>query len=58
MADIESMFQAVKASWITRIINADIDDKWAVIPKYYLSMFGDENLILKTKLITLNQVPF
>jgi hypothetical protein len=50
MVDMESMFKAVKASWITRIINADIDDKWAVIPKYYLSMFGDENLILRTNI--------
>jgi hypothetical protein len=54
MIDVTSQFKALslKASWANRIANASERDLWAVIPKSYISKFGDDSFILKSSLTT------
>ena len=47
MIDIESHFEAIKASWVSRIVNAGEDDIWSFIPKSVVNMYGENHLILK-----------
>jgi len=48
MVDIRSQFSAIKASWACRIMNAPDDHLWSYLPKWYISKFGSDFLILKT----------
>jgi hypothetical protein len=52
MIDVTSQFKALKASWANRIANASERDLWAVIPKSFISKFGDDSFILKSSLTT------
>ncbi len=44
MMDIESHFEAIKASWIKHYDGMDND--WAILMKHYINSFGMNNLIL------------
>ena len=45
MIDVKSYFKALIAKWALYLLNSK-DDKWAIIPKFYLNQFGDNLLIL------------
>ncbi len=51
MIDIQSMFDAVKAAWIPRLVNAEEDDLWNMIAKYYLRYNMYDNFILKCNFV-------
>ncbi len=48
MIDVMSQFNALKASWVGRIISAPNEHLWSYLPKQYLSKFGEDYYILKT----------
>ncbi len=48
MIDVRSHINAIKASWVCRIVNAPENHLWAYLPKFYLSKFGHDFFILKT----------
>ncbi len=58
MIDIRSQFEAIKASWISRILNSGENDAWSIIPKSILSKFGEHNLILKMNFQKEDEFPY
>ena len=47
MTDLESFFDSLKVTWVSRILNATAEDQWASVAKKYIKSLGPENLILK-----------
>jgi len=45
LINIEAHFQALKASWVPRLLN-HTNDAWTCIPQYYLNLFGPNLMIL------------
>ncbi len=54
MIDIQSMFDAVKAAWVPRLVNAEKDDLWNIIAQYYLRYDQYDNYILKCNFVCKN----
>ena len=62
MVDVESLFESVKASWIPRILNADVNDVWTTVCRYYLdseftNLYFKLNFTVIGKLSMLEKVP-
>ncbi len=51
MIDIQSMFDAVKAAWVPRLVKAEENDLWNMIAKYYLRYDMYDNYILKCNFV-------
>ena len=58
MIDIKSHFEAIKASWVSRILNSNIKSSWSIIPKYTISKYGPENIIIKLTFQNEKQFPY
>ena len=57
MIDLKSQISAMRASWASRIVTAPADSLWSYLLKYYLSIFGDDYLILKTTIVNKTMFP-
>ena len=53
MIDIRAHFNAIKAAWVPRIINAPHDHMWSLLPKQYFSTFGNNYVIVKSTFTSL-----
>ena len=58
MTDLESLFDSLKVTWVSRILNTSSEDQWASVAKQYIKSFGSENLILKLSTDKLNEAHF
>ncbi len=62
MVDIESQFEAIKAAWVSRIVNSDTNT-WAILARYYVNMFGHNYFVLQMNFQSgktfeaINQIP-
>ena len=54
--DIKSHFEALKASWVPRLLK-DSDAIWSFIPQYYLNKFGNNFAILNFHFLNVSQFP-
>ena len=57
MIDLKSQISTMRASWASRIVTAPADSLWSYLPKSYLSIFGDDYLILKTTIVNKTMFP-
>ena len=57
MIDLKSQISAMRASWASHIVTAPADSLWSYLPKSYLSIFGDDYLILKTTIVNKTMFP-
>ena len=48
MIDMQAQIDAIKASWVQRIVSAPENHKWSFLPKQYLNKFGSDFLVIKT----------
>ena len=55
MVDIEAHFQAVKASWVERILKTE--DNWNFLAKAYLNRFGVNNICLSFNHVNMINMP-
>ncbi len=46
MVDFQSQLEAIKATWVLRILENQ-DNRWSLIPKYYFNTFGNDNQLFK-----------
>ena len=57
MIDIRAHFNAIKAAWVPRIINAPHDHMWSLLPKQYFSTLGNNYAIVKFTFTSLKMFP-
>ena len=57
MIDIRVHFNAIKAAWVPRIVNAPHDHMWSLLPKQYFSTFGNNYAIVKSTFTSLKMFP-
>lgn len=54
--DIKSHLEALKASWVPRILR-NLNARWSFIPQYYLNKFGKNHAIFNFNFIDVSQFP-
>ena len=50
-------FNAIKAAWVPRIVNAPHDHMWSLLPKQYFFTFGNNYAIVKSTFTSLKMFP-
>ncbi len=56
MLDIQSYFQALKASWVKRYL-LSVEDEWSLFMRFYINYFGSNNLLLHMNFDRLDTFP-
>ena len=58
MIDLESMFTAVKCSWVIRIINANDTELWTMIAKHVYKLHENDFLLFKLHFTNPKTAPY
>ena len=54
--DLNSHFSALKASWVSKLLKGQ-HQPWTEIARFHLNKYGDNFLVLKFQLSSVNQIP-